>query len=43
MQRMFWETVVVGLKTTMLYHLKLLDDPAFVAGESTLARLEQTL
>jgi len=29
------------VKTTIPYHLKLLADPTFVAGESTLARLEQ--
>ncbi len=43
MQRALSETVVEGVKTTIPYHLKLLADPAFVAGESTLARLEQTL
>jgi hypothetical protein len=31
------------VKTTIPYHLKLLADPAFVAGESALARLEQNL
>jgi acetyl-CoA carboxylase biotin carboxylase subunit len=43
MQRALSETVVEGVKTTIPYHLKLLADPAFVAGESTLARLEQSL
>jgi acetyl-CoA carboxylase biotin carboxylase subunit len=43
MQRALSETVIEGVKTTIPYHLKLLADPAFVAGESTLARLEQTL
>jgi acetyl-CoA carboxylase biotin carboxylase subunit len=43
MQRALSETVVDGVKTTIPYHLKLLADPAFVAGESTLARLEQNL
>ncbi|HJV56839.1 MAG TPA: acetyl-CoA carboxylase biotin carboxylase subunit, partial [Methylomirabilota bacterium] len=43
MQRALSETVVEGVKTTIPYHLKLLADPAFVAGESTLARLEQNL
>jgi biotin carboxylase len=35
--------VVEGVKTTIPYHLTLLADPAFVAGGSTLARLEQNL
>ncbi len=43
MQRALAETVIEGVKTTIPYHLKLLADPAFVAGESTLARLEQNL
>ncbi len=43
MQRALHETVVEGIKTTIPYHLKLLADPAFVAGGSTLARLEQNL
>jgi acetyl-CoA carboxylase biotin carboxylase subunit len=43
MQRALHETVVEGIKTTIPYHLKLLADPAFVAGGSTLARLEQSL
>jgi acetyl-CoA carboxylase biotin carboxylase subunit len=43
MQRALTETVIEGVKTTIPYHLKLLADPAFVAGESALARLEQNL
>jgi acetyl-CoA carboxylase biotin carboxylase subunit len=43
MQRALSETVIEGVKTTIPYHLKLLADPAFVAGESTLARFEQNL
>ena len=43
MHRALSETVVEGVKTTIPYHLKLLADPAFVAGESTMARLEQNL
>ena len=43
MQGALSETVIEGVKTTIPYHLKLLADPAFVAGESTLARLEQNL
>jgi acetyl-CoA carboxylase biotin carboxylase subunit len=43
MQRALSETVVVGVKTTIPFHLKLLADPAFVSGEFTLPRLEQSL
>jgi len=43
MQRALAETVVEGVKTTIPYHLKLLADPAFATGESTLTRLEQNL
>jgi acetyl-CoA carboxylase biotin carboxylase subunit len=43
MQRALHETVVEGIKTTIPYHLKLLADPAFVTGGSTLAQLEQNL
>jgi acetyl-CoA carboxylase biotin carboxylase subunit len=43
MHRALSETVIEGVKTTIPYHLKLLADPAFVAGETTLARLEQSL
>ncbi|MBI2526275.1 MAG: acetyl-CoA carboxylase biotin carboxylase subunit [Candidatus Rokubacteria bacterium] len=43
MQRALGETVVEGVKTTIPYHLKLLSDPAFVSGEFTLPRFEQSL
>jgi len=43
MRRALSETVVEGIKTTIPFHLKLLADPAFLAGEFTLPRLEQTL
>jgi acetyl-CoA carboxylase biotin carboxylase subunit len=43
MQRALGETIVEGVKTTIPYHLKLLSDPAFVAGEVTLPRLEPSL
>ncbi len=43
MQRALAETVVEGIKTTIPYHLKLLSDPAFVSGQFTLPRLEQSL
>ncbi len=43
MQRALVETIVEGVKTTIPYHLKLLADPAFVAGEFTLPRLEHAL
>ena len=43
MQRALSETAIEGVKTTIPYHLKRLADPGFVAGESTLARLEQNL
>jgi acetyl-CoA carboxylase, biotin carboxylase subunit len=43
MHRALSETLIEGVKTTIPYHLKLLADPTFVAGESTLARLEQNL
>jgi acetyl-CoA carboxylase, biotin carboxylase subunit len=43
MHRALSEIVIDGVKTTIPYHLKLLADPTFVAGESTLARLEQNL
>jgi acetyl-CoA carboxylase, biotin carboxylase subunit len=42
MHRALSEIVIEGVKTTIPYHLKLAD-PTFVAGESTLARLEQNL
>ena len=40
MQRALGETIVEGIKTTVPYHLKLLADPAFVAGRVTLPRLD---
>jgi acetyl-CoA carboxylase biotin carboxylase subunit len=40
MQRALAETQIEGVKTTIPYHLKLLSDPAFVAGEHTLPRLD---
>ena len=40
MQRALGETIVEGIKTTIPYHLKLLADPAFVAGRVTLPRLD---
>jgi acetyl-CoA carboxylase biotin carboxylase subunit len=43
MQRALAETIVEGVKTTIPYHAKLLADPAFLSGEFTLPRLEQTL
>jgi acetyl-CoA carboxylase biotin carboxylase subunit len=43
MHRALSETVVEGVKTTIPFHLKLLADPTFLAGEFSLPRLEQTL
>jgi acetyl-CoA carboxylase biotin carboxylase subunit len=43
MQRALGETVVEGVKTTIPFHLKLLADPIFLAGEFTIPRLEQNL
>jgi acetyl-CoA carboxylase biotin carboxylase subunit len=43
MQRALSETVVEGVKTTIPFHLKLLADPTFLAGEFSLPRLEQSL
>ncbi len=43
MQRALAETLIEGVKTTIPYHQKLLSDPAFVSGEFTLPRLEQSL
>jgi acetyl-CoA carboxylase biotin carboxylase subunit len=43
MQRALTETLIEGVKTTIPYHQKLLSDPAFVSGEFTLPRLEQSL
>ena len=41
MQRALAETVVEGVKTTIPFHLKLLTDPIFLAGEFALPRLDQ--
>jgi acetyl-CoA carboxylase biotin carboxylase subunit len=43
MHRALSETIVEGVKTTIPYHLKLLADPIFLAGEFTPPRLEQSL
>jgi acetyl-CoA carboxylase biotin carboxylase subunit len=43
MQRALAETVIEGVKTTIPFHLKLLADPIFLAGEFALPRLEQNL
>ncbi len=43
MQRALSETVIEGIKTTIPFHLKLLADPVFLAGEFALPRLEQSL
>jgi acetyl-CoA carboxylase biotin carboxylase subunit len=43
MQRALAETLVEGVKTTIPFHRQLLADPAFLAGEFTLGRLEQGL
>src|SRR6266704_4025482 len=43
MQRALSETLVEGVKTTIPFHLKLLADPVFLAGDFTLPRLEHTL
>ncbi len=43
MQRALGEIVVEGVKTTIPFHLKLLADPTFLAGEFSLPRLEQSL
>jgi acetyl-CoA carboxylase biotin carboxylase subunit len=43
MHRALSETVVEGVKTTIPFHLKLLADPTFLAGEFSLPRLEQSL
>jgi acetyl-CoA carboxylase biotin carboxylase subunit len=40
MRRALAETVVEGIKTTIPFHLKLLADPAFVAGDFGTSRLE---
>jgi acetyl-CoA carboxylase biotin carboxylase subunit len=43
MHRALSETVIDGIRTTIPFHLKLLADPVFLAGEFTLPRLEQNL
>jgi acetyl-CoA carboxylase biotin carboxylase subunit len=43
MHRALSETVVEGVKTTIPYHLKLLADPVFLAGDFSLPRLEHSL
>jgi acetyl-CoA carboxylase, biotin carboxylase subunit len=43
MHRALSETIVEGVKTTVPFHLKLLSDPAFAAGDFTLPTLEHTL
>jgi acetyl-CoA carboxylase biotin carboxylase subunit len=42
MHRALSETVVEGIKTTIPFHLKLLADPTFLAGEFAIPRFEQT-
>ena len=41
MHRALSETVVEGIKTTIPFHLKLLADPTFLAGEFAIPRFEQ--
>jgi acetyl-CoA carboxylase, biotin carboxylase subunit len=43
MQRALSETLIEGVKTTLPFHLKLLADPVFLAGEFSLPRLEHSL
>ena len=43
MQRALGETIVEGVKTTIPYHQNLLSDPAFLAGQYPLPRLDQSL
>jgi acetyl-CoA carboxylase biotin carboxylase subunit len=43
MHRALSETVVEGIKTTIPFHLKLLTDPTFLAGEFAIPQLEQHL
>jgi acetyl-CoA carboxylase biotin carboxylase subunit len=43
MQRALAETVVDGIKTTIPFHLKLLADPVFLAGDFALPRFEHSL
>ena len=41
MHRALSETVVEGIKTTIPFHLKLLADPTFPAGDFAIPRFEQ--
>jgi len=41
MRRALAETVVEGIKTTITFHLKLLADPTFLAGDFAIPRFEQ--
>jgi acetyl-CoA carboxylase biotin carboxylase subunit len=43
MHRALSETVIEGVRTTVPFHLKLLADPAFLTGDFSFPRLEQTL
>ena len=43
MHRALSETLVEGVRTTIPFHLKLLADPVFLAGEFALPRLEHNL
>ena len=43
MQRALSETLIEGVKTTIPFHLKLLADPVFLAGDFALPRLEHSL
>jgi acetyl-CoA carboxylase, biotin carboxylase subunit len=43
MRRALSETLIEGVKTTIPFHLKLLADPVFLAGDVALPRLEQNL
>ena len=43
MQRALSELMIDGVKTTVPFHLKLLADPVFLAGEFTLPRVEHSL
>jgi acetyl-CoA carboxylase biotin carboxylase subunit len=43
MRRALSETLIEGVKTTIAFHLKLLADPVFLAGDFALPHLEQNL
>jgi acetyl-CoA carboxylase, biotin carboxylase subunit len=43
MRRALSETLIEGIKTTIPFHLKLLADPVFLAGDFALPHLEQNL